>query len=778
MVTTKGAGLNPNAKVWQEIPAHQNDIPEGTEDSAWLLTHPPPAELTDGNVDVPSSGGKGFNAEYPDSTADFAPVPTEGIVNGTDHPDLSYLVFDQQFESAIEGDVSKEQPMSEESLRESLKKLLEFCFSRENLSKDLYLISQMDSDQFVPIWTIACMEDIKALTTDMDLILDVLRASPMVQVDESGERVRPNHSRCIIILREVPETTPVEEVEALFKSENCPKALSAEFAHNSNWYITFQSDMDAQQAFRYLREEVKTFQGKPIMARIKAINTFFGKNGFHSMDSSVYSQQAQPQAQYGSAVYMQQVYSPQQQYPVYPVVSPSWNPSVVPYFETPLAPFPNGGFVNGYNSTGNFDGNLNTNRHMNRNRNHVKNHTRHGDVPPSPSLVPGALMDGLSCPLSPQPLQTAGTSPGTTSATLSLSPFSFKDTPSNGYVSGTGRGRRGIHRGMRRKREDEHTTKPIPLMEAKVAPPPNFDLAASNFPPLPGTVVSVQGETTPEMRLSDVVRGLKVPNKSVSQEFKENRHTNISDDAVNKPVLVTSVAKPASVNPVTKPAPVTPVAKPAPVTPVAKPAPVTPVAKPAPATPQTVALPASSVSPLVKEEIKAEPPIPKGAISSSTQAASPTGSEQAPSTYSESVSTEAPSSSPPTPTSELGLRKLSYAEVCQRLAKDPPPAQTTSPSPPASSPSQPLQELKVNRVEEPRPNSKRTTDKPEKSGDTRPPRQPLRSFRGANGQVKFGGAGLKIRDHQRGLNTGKPFSPQRGARRSGKEQNIPPRSPK
>lgn len=50
-----------------------------------------------------------------------------------------------------------------------------FVSYRENLSKDLYLMSQMDSDQFVPIWTIASMEGVKLLTTDMDLILEVLR---------------------------------------------------------------------------------------------------------------------------------------------------------------------------------------------------------------------------------------------------------------------------------------------------------------------------------------------------------------------------------------------------------------------------------------------------------------------------------------------------------------------------------------------------------------------------------------------------------------------------
>ena len=38
-----------------------------------------------------------------------------------------------------------------------------------------------------------------------------------------------------------------QEVESLFKNDNCPKVISVEFAHNNNWYITFQSDTDAQQ---------------------------------------------------------------------------------------------------------------------------------------------------------------------------------------------------------------------------------------------------------------------------------------------------------------------------------------------------------------------------------------------------------------------------------------------------------------------------------------------------------------------------------------------------
>lgn len=49
-------------------------------------------------------------------------------------------------------------------------------------------------------------------------------------------------------------------LQALFSSENCPKTVHVEFAHNNTWYVTFENDTDALKAYEYLRGDVKVFK--------------------------------------------------------------------------------------------------------------------------------------------------------------------------------------------------------------------------------------------------------------------------------------------------------------------------------------------------------------------------------------------------------------------------------------------------------------------------------------------------------------------------------------
>ncbi|CAF4469765.1 unnamed protein product, partial [Rotaria magnacalcarata] len=77
---------------------------------------------------------------------------------------------------------------------------------------DIYLQSQMDADNYVPISLIANFKLVKRLTHDLQLIIDVLKESPSVEVDTEEKRVRssdylaylPTRKRCTIILRNVP----------------------------------------------------------------------------------------------------------------------------------------------------------------------------------------------------------------------------------------------------------------------------------------------------------------------------------------------------------------------------------------------------------------------------------------------------------------------------------------------------------------------------------------------------------------------------------------------
>ncbi|XP_054708876.1 la-related protein 1B-like [Uloborus diversus] len=76
--------------------------------------------------------------------------------------------------------------MSEEALKDSVKKQIEYYFSEENLQKDFFIRRRMDADGYIPISLVASFNRVQALTKDITKVLESISASDNLEVKDNS----------------------------------------------------------------------------------------------------------------------------------------------------------------------------------------------------------------------------------------------------------------------------------------------------------------------------------------------------------------------------------------------------------------------------------------------------------------------------------------------------------------------------------------------------------------------------------------------------------------
>jgi len=145
---------------------------------------------------------------------------------------------------------------------------LENYLSAENVKNDPAAAKQVANGK---IAISALSGVVKSLTADKELLLSALKESNKFMIDPtySWVTIRKHKERNVLILREIPTETSMDEVKQIFaKFKDLPEIKNIHSDIGNNWFITFNNQDDCMAAALKLSTEGK-FKGESLKVRVK-----------------------------------------------------------------------------------------------------------------------------------------------------------------------------------------------------------------------------------------------------------------------------------------------------------------------------------------------------------------------------------------------------------------------------------------------------------------------------------------------------------------------------
>ncbi|KAK5964801.1 HTH La-type RNA-binding domain-containing protein [Trichostrongylus colubriformis] len=135
-------------------------------------------------------------------------------------------------------------PLNDETLKDCVRKQIEYYFSADNLQKDFFLRRKMNAEGYLPLTLIASFPRVRSLTQDLTLICEGLRDSEKVELSEDANMVRPRLNPTEWPL--APTVHPAQPTSS--QSETVTSTVSGSTAEPSASRAKTQHEQQAKQS--------------------------------------------------------------------------------------------------------------------------------------------------------------------------------------------------------------------------------------------------------------------------------------------------------------------------------------------------------------------------------------------------------------------------------------------------------------------------------------------------------------------------------------------------